>query len=170
MRTVEECRDEAAGDITVQTTLLEARLLAGSRTLFGALYDRIHDGLDPQAFFKAKKLEQEQRHAKYQDTPYSLEPNLKEAPGGLRDLQIVLWMRRASGLGRDWRALAARGLVTAGGGASSSSATRTGWRGLRIRLHYLAGRREDRLLFDFQAALAKAFGFAATPTGARAKR
>jgi [protein-PII] uridylyltransferase len=109
---VDECRDEAAKDVTVQTSLLEARLIAGSRTLFGELYDRLHDGFDPQAFFKAKRLEQEQRHAKFQDSPYSLEPNLKEAPGGLRDLQVVLWVGRASGLGRDWRSLAARGLVT----------------------------------------------------------
>ena len=163
VRTVEECRDEAAKDVTVQTSLLEARLIAGSRTLFGELYDRIHDGFDPQAFFKAKRLEQQQRHAKFQDSPYNLEPNLKEAPGGLRDLQVVLWISRASGLGRDWRALAARGLITREEAVQLKR--HADWLArVRIRLHLLAGRREDRLLFDYQDALAKAFGFAATPT------
>jgi [protein-PII] uridylyltransferase len=163
VRTVEECRDEAAKDVTVQTSLLEARLIAGSRTLFDELYRRLHDGFDPQAFFKAKRLEQEQRHAKYQDSPYSLEPNLKEAPGGLRDLQVVLWVSRASALGRDWRSLAAHGLVTR---AEAVQLKRhADWLArVRIRLHLLAGRREDRILFDYQDALAKAFGFAATPT------
>jgi [protein-PII] uridylyltransferase len=162
VRTVEECRDEAAKDVTVQTSLLEARLIAGSRTLFAQLYDRLHDGFDPQAFFKAKRLEQEQRHAKFQDSPYSLEPNLKEAPGGLRDLQVVLWVGRASGLGRDWRSLAARGLVTRE--EAIQLKRHADWLArVRIRLHLLAGRREDRILFDYQDALAKAFGFAATP-------
>ena len=163
VRTVEECRDEAAKDVTVQTSLLEARLIAGSRTLFAQLYDRLHDGFDPQGFFKAKRLEQEQRHAKFQDSPYSLEPNLKEAPGGLRDLQVVLWVGRASGLGRDWRSLAARGLVTRE--EAIQLKRHADWLArVRIRLHLLAGRREDRILFDYQDALARAFGFAATPT------
>jgi [protein-PII] uridylyltransferase len=163
VRTVEECRDEAAKDVTVQTSLLEARLIAGSRTLFAQLYDRLHDGFDPQAFFKAKRLEQEQRHAKFQDSPYSLEPNLKEAPGGLRDLQVVLWVGRASGLGRDWRSLAARGLVTRE--EAIQLKRHADWLArVRIRLHLLAGRREDRILFDYQDALARAFGFVATPT------
>jgi len=162
VRTVAECRDEAAKDVTVQTSLLEARLITGSRTLFTQLYDRVHDGFDPQAFFKAKRLEQEQRHAKFQDSPYSLEPNLKEAPGGLRDLQVVLWVARASGLGRDWRALAARGLVTRE--EAIQLKRHADWLArVRIRLHLLAGRREDRILFDYQDALARAFGFAATP-------
>jgi [protein-PII] uridylyltransferase len=163
VRTVEDCRDEAAKDVTVQTSLLEARLIAGSRTLERALYGRLHDGFDSQAFFKAKRLEQEQRHAKHQDTPYSLEPNLKEAPGGLRDLQLILWVSRANGLGRDWRSLAVRGVVTRQ--EALQLKRHADWLArVRIRLHLLAGRREDRVLFDYQDALAKVFGFAATPT------
>ena len=163
VRTVNECRDEAAKDVTVQTSLLEARWIAGSRTAFGSLYDRLHQGFDSPAFFKAKRLEQEQRHAKFQDSPYSLEPNLKEAPGGLRDLQVVLWVSRASGLGRDFRALATRGLVTRE--EALHLRRHADWLArVRIRLHLLAGRREDRILFDYQDSLAQAFGFAATPT------
>ncbi|HWM43283.1 MAG TPA: nucleotidyltransferase domain-containing protein, partial [Burkholderiales bacterium] len=89
VRTVEGCVEAAAGDITIRTTLLESRFLAGSRKLYQRLDLELQKVLDPVAFFKAKKLEQEQRHAKHHDSPYSLEPNLKEAPGGLRDLQVI---------------------------------------------------------------------------------
>ena len=163
VRTIDECREEAAKDVTVQTSLLEARLISGSRALFRSLQDALFGGFNAQAFFKAKRLEQEQRHAKYQDSPYSLEPNLKEAPGGLRDLQVILWVSRASDLGRDWRSLAARGLVTRQ--EAIQLKRHSDWLArVRIQLHFLAGRREDRVLFDYQDALAKAFGFAATPT------
>jgi [protein-PII] uridylyltransferase len=162
VRTVEECVQAAAGDITVQTALLEARLLAGSRTLFRKLTEAMAVRVDAQAFFKGKRLEQEQRHAKHQDTAYALEPNLKEAPGGLRDLQTIQWISRASGLGARWRDLERHGLLL------RSEATQLAWRehqlqDLRIRLHYLAGRREDRLVFDYQTPLAEQCGFAGTP-------
>ncbi len=85
MRTVDDCLREAAGDITIRTSLLEARLLIGNKTLFArhapALY--LAD-LDAADFFQAMPLEMRQLHAKYQDTPYALEPNCKESPGGLR--------------------------------------------------------------------------------------
>ena len=162
VRTVEQCREEAGKDLTVQTSLLEARVIAGSRTLFREFDESLHAAFDAQAFFKAKRLEQEQRHAKYQDSPYSLEPNLKEAPGGLRDLQVILWVTRTSGLGRDWRALASLGLVTRQEAIqlkrNADFLART-----RIHLHLLAGRREDRILFDYQDSLAKAFGLSSTP-------
>jgi [protein-PII] uridylyltransferase len=163
VRTVDQCVEEAAKDITVQTALFEARFLGGSRALFNAFRTVLRSGFDPQAFFKAKRLEQEQRHEKYQDSPYSLEPNLKEAPGGLRDLHVILWVSRASGLGTDWRALAARGLVTR---QEAFQLRRHAdlLAQIRIRLHLLAGRREDRILFDYQSALAAAFRVAATGT------
>ncbi len=156
VRTVSECTEEAAKDITIQTTLLEARLLGGSRATFDGLEHAVRSGLDVQRFFKAKRLEQEQRHEKFQDTPYSLEPNLKESPGGLRDLQVILWVSRAADLGRDWVALARRGLITT---AEARQLKRHAdlLRNARIRLHLLAGRREDRILFDHQDALARAF-------------
>ena len=68
--------------------------------------------MDPKAFLVAKTLEMRQRHQKFEDTPYSLEPNCKESPGGLRDLQIVIWVARAAGLGTNWNELAANGLIT----------------------------------------------------------
>jgi len=162
VRTVDECLSESAKDITVQTSLLEARWLAGSRSLFSAFTSAMRAHLDPQAFFQSKRLEQEQRHGKYHESPYSLEPNLKEAPGGLRDLQAILWASRSAGLGENWMDLAARDLITPIEARQLASYQKF-LSELRIRLHYAAGRREDRLLFDYQAGLAAQFGYADTP-------
>jgi [protein-PII] uridylyltransferase len=159
VRTVEGCVTAAKDDVTVRTTLLESRYLCGSRALYRRLEGALAEALDPVAFFKAKKLEQEQRHAKHQDSPYSLEPNLKEAPGGLRDLQVIQWIARGAGLGRHWRDLVAPGLIERAE-ATSLARHEAVLQDLRIRLHYLAGRREDRLVFDVQTALAKQMGFA----------
>lgn len=159
VRTIPECAEEAGKDVTVMTSLLESRLVAGSRRLF-AEFDRARRAtLDPQAFFKAKRLEQEQRYTKFQDSPYSLEPNLKEAPGGLRDLQVILWIGRASGLGTSWAELSRRGLITRQEAAQALRHHKL-LQDLRVRLHYAAGRREDRLLFDYQESLAHDLGYA----------
>lgn len=157
VRTVEGCLDAASSDITVRTTLLEARYLAGSRTLYRRLEASLQAACDPLRFFEAKKLEQEQRHAKHHDSPYSLEPNLKEAPGGLRDLHVVQWIARACAIGRDWSDLVAHGLIERGE-ARQLARHQALLQDLRIRLHYLAGRREDRIVFDFQSALAEQLG------------
>ncbi len=162
MRTVEACVELARSDITIETSLLEARPLAGSAILYRRLAKAIERIVEPAAFFKAKRLEQEQRHAKHRDTPYALEPNLKEAPGGLRDLQVIRWIARASGIGSAWRDLEKRGLLQAGE-ARQLARTEAMLQDLRIRLHYLAGRREDRIAFDYQDALAGQCGFTATP-------
>ena len=89
VRTVNECLEESAKDVTVETNLLEARLLAGNAAVFERLQFSLHDTLDRPAFLQAKLLEQQRRHARFHDTAYNLEPNLKESPGGLRDLQTV---------------------------------------------------------------------------------
>lgn len=159
-----QCCEEALRDISVQTALLEARLLTGSRSLFGELGARLASTIDPLSFLNAKKLEQAERYARFNDTPYSLEPNCKESPGGLRDLQIIMWMARARGLGSSWRDLAAHGLVTIEEARQLDRAENF-LRRLRIHLHYLSGRREERLLFEYQEGLAKAFRL--SRTGAR---
>lgn len=158
-----QCIEEAARDITVQTSLLEARFLTGSSTLFAELGARLAAATDPLTFLKAKKLEQAERYARYNDTPYSLEPNCKESPGGLRDLQIIMWVARACGLGQYWSDLAAKGLVTADE-ARQLARAEDFLRQLRIRLHLLAGRREERLQFDYQEGVAKAFNLSGSAT------
>ena len=160
IRTLDQCLAEAA-DITVQTNLLEARRLCGNPLLYEQLSIAVRQQLDPREFFKAKLAEQQQRHARFDDADFNLEPNIKESPGGLRDLQTVTWICRAAGLGTRWTALAAAGLITqteARQIARHDSLLNT----LRTRLHYLAHRREDRLLFEFQTTLAEQMGIKAT--------
>ena len=161
VRSVQDCLAEAARDVTVQTALLESRWVCGARRLYGHFRDSQNAAMDPRAFLRAKTLEMQQRHVKYEDTPYALEPNCKESPGGLRDLQVVIWVARAAGLGRTWRELAAKGLITAF--EASQLVKHEGTLKLvRARLHMVAGRREDRLVFDLQTAVAESFGYQAT--------
>jgi [protein-PII] uridylyltransferase len=157
VRTVEECVAQARGDVTVQSNLLESRLLAGSAPLYGRMRAAFDAALDARAFCESKLLERQQRHTRFNDAAYSLEPNVKENPGGLRDLQVILWIARASGLGASWRDLVAHGIVTVHEAARLSRHENT-LAGLRMRLHWLAGRREDRLLFDHQGRLARSLG------------
>ncbi|MFV0276604.1 MAG: nucleotidyltransferase domain-containing protein, partial [Parahaliea sp.] len=90
VRSVDDCRNSAAGDITVLTNLMEARVLRGSEALMGAVREAIapHNMWPSAEFFRAKMAEQDARHNKYADTEYNLEPNVKGSPGGLRDLQV----------------------------------------------------------------------------------
>ena len=179
VRTVGQCMKESA-DITVQTNLLEARLLCGNKGLFDELCDNVQRHLDLRAFYLAKLQEQQRRHARHAEAggmtrsaqasgfasnvsgaDFNLEPNIKESPGGLRDLQTVTWIARAAGLGTHWSELAQIGLLTAAEArqvARHSALLAT----LRIRLHYLARRHEDRLLFDFQTPLAEQMGIRAS--------
>lgn len=153
IRTVGDCMAESS-DVTVQTNLLEARHIIGSRSLFLEMRKSLAEHLSRRAFFLAKTQEQEHRHTRFIDTDFNLEPNLKESPGGLRDLQTVLWISRACGFGTTWHELAKAELITpaeARAIAHHEALLQT----LRIRLHYLAKRREDRLIFDYQTALAE---------------
>jgi len=160
VRTPDECLAEAANDITVQTALIEARLLSGDPALFAGFTRRLHERLDVQAFFKAKRSEQDERYLRFQETPYSLEPNLKESPGGLRDLQVILWVAQAAGYGCNWQELKDAGFLTDAEHQHLVRCESTLQR-LRIRLHYQLGRREDRLLFDYQTTLAEQLGYQA---------
>ena len=166
VRTAAECVEEAMRDVTVQTSLLEMRLLAGSSANFIDLQTRLHAVLDPRAYFVAKTLELRQRHNKFEDTPYALEPNCKESPGGLRDLQVLLWIARAAGLGTSWDELASNGMATAFE-IRQIKANEALLSLIRARLHLIAGRREDRLVFDLQTAVAESFGYTGESEGAR---
>ena len=163
VRTINECLAEAQNDLTVQTALVEARLLIGNSSLFEELDSEFKGSLDPQAFFHAKRMEQDERYIRFQESPYSLEPNCKESPGGLRDLQSILWIAQAAGFGGSWQDLKCHGFIThreqQGLEHRESFLQR-----LRIELHLLVGRGEDRLLFDYQTALAERLGFSPIPT------
>ena len=157
VRTVAECVSEAEQDITVRTSLLESRLICGKKSLFKDFESTYEKTLDPKSFFQAKLAEQIQRHYKYQDTPYSLEPNCKESPGGLRDLQIISWVSKAAHLGSTFKDLNLAGLVTERE-LTELNRNQRFLETLRANLHLLAGRRQDVLAFDLQAPLAASMG------------
>ena len=161
VRTVDECVAEGQRDVTVQTALLESRYLCGSRRVFTTFRHANTRAMDPKAFLRAKSLEMQQRHQKFEDTPYALEPNCKESPGGLRDLQLVIWIARAAGLGKNWSALASNELITPFE-VKQLQRNEGLIKLIRARLHMVAGRREDRLVFDLQTAVAESFGYQPT--------
>ena len=164
VRTLNECLKQSAGDITVQTALLEARLLTGSTELAQSFARRLQQEIDPWAFFRGKTLEMSQRHARFDNTPYVLEPNCKDSPGGLRDLHIVLWVTKASGLGESWDALVTRGLISTHE-ARQIKRYEIFLSRIRIQMHLLSGRRTDRLGFDMQAQIARQQGLGQMPNG-----
>jgi [protein-PII] uridylyltransferase len=158
-RSVLQCAEEAAADLTVATSLLDARLLVGEKRALEALRAALSSpSIWPaQAFFEGKRNELRQRHARYNDTAYNLEPNLKEGPGGLRDLHTLAWMAK-----RLYGVQAVCDLQPIGllGADEAHTLAREYWAlaRLRIGLHLIAGRREERLLFEHQTALAKRLG------------
>ena len=161
VRNLSECIDEAGKDVTIQTNLLEARLLAGSKALYQQLTSSLDLVMNTQAFFEAKLKEQQQRYAKYNDTAYNLEPNIKESPGSLRDLQTIIWIMKSQKIGDSWSDLVKLGMISALG-AKQIRRHQQFLQMLRVRLHLLAKRREDRLLFDYQNELAVQLGLVNT--------
>ncbi|GAB3035042.1 MULTISPECIES: [protein-PII] uridylyltransferase [Oleiagrimonas] len=160
VRDAEQCRALAAEDVSVFTSMIEGRWLAGDAGMQGDYNAIVEDPAlwPPQAFLEAKLAEQAQRHARHDDTAHNLEPNLKDGPGGLRTLDLMRWLgRRVAGVG-DFDAMAAEGLLDPAEHEAIVSAESTLQR-YRFALHLEAGRAEERLLFDYQRALAARLGF-----------
>lgn len=147
VRTIAQCLEAAEADIATQTAQLEARFITGHLKLFKQLQKSLEQQLEVKTFFQAKLAEMRQRHAHYQNTPYALEPNCKESPGALRDLQILLWLAKAMGLGDSWQQIAQAQLLSPAELRAITRASAAFMR-LRIELHLLSQRAEDRLLFD----------------------
>ena len=160
VRTVAQCQEEAANDLTIATTLMEARLLTGPLKLFDAMQVEIHpDRMWPSArFFEEKRKEQRERHHRYHDTAYNLEPNVKSSPGGLRDIQIIGWVAKRHFGAATLAELVDYGFLTPGQLVRLQQGEHFLWR-IRFALHVLTGRREDRLLFDHQTRLAEMLGY-----------
>ena len=158
VRTVDETLEEAAKDLTVLTNLSEGRSLVDPRGGFEHLKQRLVAQTSRKEFVLGKVEEQKQRYLRHNDTAFNLEPNIKESPGGLRDLQTVIWLAWGKGIGSDWDALVSHGIISNEELRRIKRDQRV-LQDLRIRLHLLAGRREDRLLFDYQHGLAEQFGF-----------
>jgi [protein-PII] uridylyltransferase len=160
VRSIDDCQRESLADISVATTLFEARLLAGPESLFAGMRralapDRLWSSQD---FFEAKVREQTERHHRYFDTAYNLEPNVKSSPGGLRDIQTIGWVAKRHFGTETLDELVAHGFLTREELRKLKAGQKFLWK-VRFGLHVLTGRREDRLLFDYQIKLAKLFGY-----------
>ena len=160
VRSISDSLDQAREDVTVMTNMLETRHLIGDPSLLQQLDDKLRGGKiwPHQKFFEAKLEEQHVRHARYNDTAYNLEPNLKEGPGGLRDLQMIAWVfNRRYGI-RNFSGLAEQGFITEDEHRALTRGRNMLWK-MRNGLHFMSGRREDRLLFDHQRTLAAEYGY-----------
>ncbi len=160
VRSVEDCIAQAEADVTVATSILERRVIVGAQGNAQKLDQGWQQTFDVDHFVKAKRFEQQQRYVRFEDTAYNLEPNVKESPGGLRDIQTVLWLARAITGASSLEALAAQGYINRHECDGLSEAYRQ-VKFLRARLHLLARRREDRLVFELQNSMAEALGITA---------
>lgn len=160
VRSIAECAEEARADLTVITNLMESRTIAGPEHLRKKMLEVTRpDVMWPSKdFFLAKRNEQRQRHSKYNNTEYNLEPNVKRSPGGLRDIQTILWIARRQFGTLDLQAMVDQGFLTEGELSLLTAAQEFLWK-VRYGLHMLAGRAEDRLLFDHQRSLAALLGY-----------
>jgi len=160
VRNVAQCREQSEEDITVVTTLTEARLINGPVTLFSEMQAAVSaDNIWPSdQFFAAKRNEQRARHHRYDDTAYKLEPNVKGSPGGLRDIQMISWVAKRHFAVKTLDELVAHKFLTPGQLRVLNDGQEFLWR-VRFGLHVLTGRREDRLLFDHQSRLAEMLGY-----------
>lgn len=159
-RTLQECVNQARADITVVTNLMEARHLSGDPELLFRLSARVAPERmwSPRRFFEAKRREQVQRHQRYGETAYNLEPHIKEGPGGLRDIQTIQWVGHRYFGTPDLQKLSEEGFLTEAEVHELLKGRELLWR-LRNGLHLLTNRCEDRLLFDYQREIADQFGY-----------
>lgn len=160
VRTIKECKVEAKNDITVITNIMESRLIYGD--------EKLHDEMrkatgskkiwPTQKFFEAKLLEQKERHQKYSDSTNKLEPNIKESPGGLRDIQMIGWVAERQFDNMDISNLVKQKFLTRDEYKVLQAGRNFLWR-IRFALHMTTNRREDRLLFEYQRNIAELLGF-----------
>ena len=160
VRTLLECRELAAADATIYTSLLDARALRTNAHLEAGFARLIADAAiwPPAKYLEAKLAEEQQRRARFNDTAYNLEPNLKDGPGGLRALQLIRWLGMRLFGAHSFAQLVERGLMSEAERAAAELAEATLWRA-RYALHLVAARPEERLLFDYQRELARRLGY-----------
>lgn len=160
VRTVKECKFEAKNDITVITNIMESRLICGDEKL----HEDMRKATGPKKiwstkkFFEEKLLEQKIRHEKYSDSTNKLEPNIKESPGGLRDIQMIAWVAERQFDNIDISNLIKHKFLSRDEYMVLKTGQNLLWR-IRFALHMTTNRREDRLLFDYQRSVAELLGF-----------
>ncbi|MCW8832093.1 MAG: nucleotidyltransferase domain-containing protein, partial [Colwellia sp.] len=160
VRSIQECIKQAVNDVTVATNLMEMRQIAGNEALTQQLLPLLNEDVfwTSEKFFIAKRKEQEKRHQQYHGAAYTLEPNLKASPGGLRDIQTIAWVAKRHFLADSLEELVEHQYLYPNELAELIEAQDYLWR-MRFALHFVAKRSENRLLFDYQTDVAKMMGF-----------
>jgi len=160
VRSISECQSQAARDVTIITALMEARTIVGDDSLREKMFHAIRAEKiwPPKKFYAAKRAEQEERHRKSEHTEYSLEPNVKTSPGGLRDIHTVMWIAKRKYGAVTFADLVERQFLTQAESEILTSGRQLLWK-IRYGLHLIAGRMDDRLLFDYQRQLAEILGY-----------
>ncbi len=166
VRTVEACVAEAKKDVATATSLMESRLLSGQQDMYAQMRhataaDQVWSASE---YFDAKYEEQLGRHTQYHSTAYNLEPNIKEGPGGLRDIQMIGWVAKRHFGTQSLHTLVEHGFLTESELQDLKDGRTFLWE-IRYALHLIAGRGEDRLLFEFQRQIAQHFSVEEIPSG-----
>jgi [protein-PII] uridylyltransferase len=160
VRSIKECLKQAIDDVTVATNLMEMRQISGDTVLIEQLLPLLNEDefWTSEKFFIAKREEQEKRHLQYHGAAYTLEPNIKASPGGLRDLQTIAWVAKRHFLADSIEELVEHHYLFPNELSELLETQDYLWR-MRFALHYVAKRNENRLLFDYQTDVAKMMGF-----------
>lgn len=160
VRTLEDCAREAKADVSVATSLLEQRYICGCAELERDFRQFLHSDFpwSSDQFYQAKQNEQDQRHTQYHSTSYNLEPNIKSSPGGLRDIQTIGWIAKRHFHTQSDESLVQYNFISAAELLELREYQEFLWR-IRFALHLEADKKEDRLLFDYQPAVAARLGY-----------
>ncbi|GAA0815859.1 bifunctional uridylyltransferase/uridylyl-removing protein GlnD [Colwellia asteriadis] len=160
VRSIKECLKQATKDVTIATNLMEMRQIAGNDILTQQLLPLLNEDVfwSSEKFFIAKCKEQDKRHQQYHGAAYTLEPNLKANPGGLRDIQTIAWVAKRHFLADSLEELVEHNYLYPSEFVELLEAQDYLWR-MRFALHFVAKRNENRLLFDYQTDVAKMMGF-----------
>ena len=160
-RSIDDCIRRARADMTIRTSLLEARYLWGDTGLYAELRHRFLGDIVAGSgieFVESKLAERDERHRRMGDSRYVLEPNIKDGKGGLRDLQTLFWIAKYLYRVDEVADLVGKGVLGADEAAVFAKAETFLWT-VRCHLHYLAGRAEERLTFDLQTRIGEAMGY-----------
>lgn len=160
VRSVKECQNQAIADVTILTALMEARTVCGDDELRAHMAEQIGPTKiwSPKEFYEAKRKEQHERHNRSDHTEYVLEPNVKTSPGGLRDIQTVMWIAQRQFGRANFDDMVALKFITESERDILKQGRSLLWK-IRYGLHLISGRDDDRLLFEHQQQLAELFGY-----------